>query len=188
MNKCLFPDSAAPAEEIITPAACCCCLPVVPSRWEHPLSTLLQMSWRAQQAGTRWVWKQTLLIVSQRGVPMGAAPCQGCRSKRGDRRTLTRCRMTGDSCHLTATGGSVTVHKKLCPNDKNSRSCLPRFESRLNCHNGNTEPAYTVLVPGALWGLALERERIASEGVGQDNPRVVANVPIWWHVNPPGGP
>lgn len=69
---------------------------------------------------------------------------------------LTWYRMALDRCHLTAaTGGSVTSHKELGPNDENSL-LLAQDGKQIKLPS-----CITVLVAGALWGLALERGKIA---------------------------
>lgn len=57
----------------------------------------------ANQAGTGGTWKQILLIVSHRGRE---------EEQGGQKDTVQD---GGDSCHLTATGGSVTSHQKTVP-------------------------------------------------------------------------
>lgn len=172
VNKCLFPDSAAPVEEIIPAAAFCCCC-----QWCLPLGAPLIHSAGKELACSAnrdtLPLEQTLLTVARRG----SSSLPGLTEGQRDSDTVL-----GTAATPTATGGGVTSHKKLCPNDGNSLSCLPRFESRLNCHDGNTEAAQAVLAAGALWGLALKREQT------QVSPRAGCHCPHMGACKPPWGP
>lgn len=120
MNKCLFSGFSCPSGRNYHTSCLLLLLPAVPSHWEHPLSTLLQIK-QGQEA-------------------LGSKPCSLCltegeRRNRGDRRT--RCRMEGTAATSLLQVDLSHPIKKLCPDDENSLSCLPRVESRLKCHNGS---------------------------------------------------